>query len=72
VGQVFSKLVEIRAKGITILLVEQNARAALSLADRVLILVEGKIAHEGSAEAIASDPSIGRLYLGARRLEGAA
>jgi branched-chain amino acid transport system ATP-binding protein len=72
VGQVFSKLAEIRAKGITILLVEQNAKAALSLADRALILVEGKIAHEGSAEAIASDPSIGRLYLGARRLEGAA
>jgi branched-chain amino acid transport system ATP-binding protein len=72
VGQVFSKLAEIRAKGITILLVEQNVKAALSLADRALILVEGKIAHEGSAEAIASDPSIGRLYLGARRLEGAA
>ena len=72
VGQVFSKLAEIRAKGITILMVEQNAKAALALADRALILVEGKIAHEGPAKAIAADPSIGRLYLGARRLDGAA
>jgi branched-chain amino acid transport system ATP-binding protein len=72
VGQVFSKLGEIRAKGITILMVEQNAKAALVLADRAVILVEGKIAHEGPARAVASDPSIGRLYLGARRLEGAA
>jgi branched-chain amino acid transport system ATP-binding protein len=72
VGQVFSKLAEIRATGITILMVEQNAKAALALADRALILVEGAIAHEGPAKAIAADPSIGRLYLGARRLEGAA
>jgi branched-chain amino acid transport system ATP-binding protein len=72
VGQVFSKLAEIRARGITILMVEQNAKAALALADRALILVEGKIAHEGPAKAIAANPSIGRLYLGAGRLEGAA
>jgi branched-chain amino acid transport system ATP-binding protein len=72
VGQVFSKLAEIRAIGITILMVEQNARAALALADRALILVEGKVAHEGPAKAIAGDRSIGSLYLGARRQEGAA
>ena len=71
-GQVFAKLAEIRTKGITILLVEQNARAALALADRAIILVEGKIAHEGPAQEIARDPSIGRLYLGAKRLAGAA
>ena len=72
VGQVFAKLAEIRAKGITILMVEQNAKAALALADRAVILVEGEIVHEGPAKAISSDPLIGRLYLGARRLEGAA
>ena len=72
VGQVFAKLAEIRAKGITILMVEQNAKAALALADRAVILVEGEIVHEGPAKAILSDPSIGRLYLGARRLEGTA
>jgi branched-chain amino acid transport system ATP-binding protein len=71
-AQVFAKLAEIRATGITILIVEQNARAALALADRALILVEGRSAHEGTAAQIARDPSIGRLYLGAKPLEGAA
>ena len=72
VGQVFAKLAEIRRTGITILMVEQNVKAALALADRVLILAEGKTAHQGTAAAIAGDPTIGRLYLGARPLAGAA
>jgi branched-chain amino acid transport system ATP-binding protein len=72
VGQVFSKLAEIRASGLAILMVEQNAKAALALADRAVILVEGKIAHAGPAAELARDPSIGRLYLGVRPLEGAA
>lgn len=72
VGQVFAKLAEIRSKGITILMVEQNAKAALALADRALVLVEGKTAHEGSAAEISRDPSIGRLYLGRKPLKGAA
>ncbi len=72
VGQVFAKLAEIRSKGITILMVEQNAKAALALADRALVLVEGKTAHEGSAAEISHDPSIGRLYLGGKPLKGAA
>jgi branched-chain amino acid transport system ATP-binding protein len=72
VGQVFSKLIEIRAAGTTILLVEQNAKAALAIADRALILVEGKIAHEGASDAIIRDPAIGRLYLGVRPAAGAA
>lgn len=72
VGEVFSKLGEIRAKGITILMVEQNAKAALAVADRAVILAEGRVAHEGAARDIAGDPAIGRLYLGARPLAGAA
>ena len=40
-------------------MVEQNAKAALALADRALILVEGRTAHEGTAADIAADPSIG-------------
>ncbi len=71
-AQVFAKLAEIRATGITILVVEQNVRAALALADRALILVEGCCAHEGTAADVARDPSIGRLYLGAKPLDGAA
>ncbi len=66
VRQVFAKLKEIRASGITILLVEQNVRAALSFADRALILVEGIVAHEGPAAEIARDPAIARLYLGGK------
>jgi branched-chain amino acid transport system ATP-binding protein len=72
VGQVFAKLAEIRHTGITILMVEQNARAALALADRALILVEGKAAHEGKAADIASDPVIRELYLGLAPAKGSA
>jgi branched-chain amino acid transport system ATP-binding protein len=64
VGQVFAKLAEIRTSGLTILMVEQNAKAALALADRAIILVEGRIAHQGRAQEIANDPTIQALYLG--------
>ena len=64
VGQVFLKLAQIRTSGLTILMVEQNARAALALADRALILVEGAIAHQGKAAEIAGDARIRELYLG--------
>src|SRR5262249_3571109 len=64
VGQVFAGLAEVRTSGLTILMVEQNAKAALALADRAIILVEGRIAHQGRAAEIASDPTIQALYLG--------
>jgi len=67
VGEVFSRLKEINRAGVTIVLVEQNVKAALALADRALILVEGRIAHEGAAAALAGDPVVGELYLGGRR-----
>lgn len=72
VGQVFAKLGEIRKSGLTILMVEQNAKAALALADRAIILVEGRIAHQGKAVEIASDPKIRTLYLGIAPARGAA
>ncbi|MBM3523548.1 MAG: ABC transporter ATP-binding protein [Alphaproteobacteria bacterium] len=64
VGLVFEKLAEIRRTGVTIVLVEQNARAALALADRAAILVEGKERLVGPAAALASDPQVAALYLG--------
>jgi branched-chain amino acid transport system ATP-binding protein len=64
VAAVFGKLAEIRRSGVTILLVEQNARAALALADRGYVLAEGQNRHEGAAAALASDPVVARLYLG--------
>lgn len=67
VETVFEQLAEIRKTGVAILLVEQNARAALSIADRALILVEGHNAHEGSAATLADDPVVAALYLGGKR-----
>lgn len=71
VEQVFARLVEIRDSGVTIVLVEQNARAALSIGDRAYVLVEGREAHEGPARTLWDDPLIAELYLGHRK-EGAA
>lgn len=67
VEMVFEQLAEIRKLGVAILLVEQNARAALSIADRALILVEGHNAHEGPAATLADDPIVAALYLGGKR-----
>lgn len=67
VEMVFEQLGEIRKTGVAILLVEQNARAALSIADRALILVEGHNAHQGPAATLADDPVVAALYLGGNR-----
>jgi branched-chain amino acid transport system ATP-binding protein len=64
VAEVFAKVREIRAAGATILLVEQNVRAALAVADRAYVLAEGRNRHEGPAVELANDPAIARLYLG--------
>jgi branched-chain amino acid transport system ATP-binding protein len=61
---VFAKVREIRDGGMTILLVEQNARAALAISDRAYVLVEGENRHDGDAADLWTDPAIARLYLG--------
>lgn len=63
-AEVFAQLDKIRAAGIAILLVEQNVRAALAVADRGIIMVEGRIAHEAVAAELARDPVLAALYLG--------
>jgi branched-chain amino acid transport system ATP-binding protein len=68
---VFAKLAEIRQSGVTIVLVEQNTRAALALADRAYVLVQGCNRHEGEARALRNDPTIAALYLGGVETEGA-
>ena len=70
-GEVFARLRAINRTGVAIVLVEQNVRAALAVADRAVILVEGRIAHEGAAATLVDDPLVGELYLGARRAEPA-
>ena len=72
VAEVFSRLKEINARGVTIVLVEQNVKAALAIADRAVILVEGQLRHEGTAAGLADDPLVAELYLGARRRKQAA
>jgi branched-chain amino acid transport system ATP-binding protein len=67
VEQVFAQLTEIRKAGLTIVLVEQNARAALAIGDRAYVLVEGREALEGPAATLWNDPIIAELYLGHRR-----
>ena len=67
VGEVFARLKSIQQSGVAIILVEQNVKAALAVADRAVILVEGALRHEGTAAGLADDPLVAELYLGARR-----
>jgi branched-chain amino acid transport system ATP-binding protein len=66
VDVVMAKLTDIRASGVAVLLVEQNARAALAVADRAMILAEGRVAHEGAGASLMDDPAVAALYLGRR------
>jgi ABC-type branched-subunit amino acid transport system ATPase component len=72
VAEVFSTLKSINEAGVTIVLVEQNVKAALAIADRAVILVEGLLRHEGPAATLADDPIVAELYLGARHVPKAA
>jgi branched-chain amino acid transport system ATP-binding protein len=62
---VFDKLLEIRASGIGIVIVEQNARRALALSDRGYVLDMGRNAYTGPGNALLDDPRVVELYLGA-------
>lgn len=64
VGELFEILLQLRDDGITILLVEQNAFAALKVANRAYVLENGKITLEDNAENILNNPEIKRHYLG--------
>jgi len=65
--QLFTKIDEIRKLGVTIMIVEQNARKALAIADRGLVLVEGRVAFEGKPDDILNNEEIIRIYLGVTR-----
>lgn len=54
-------------QGVTVLLVEQNVRQALKVADHCYILAEGRNQVDGPAAVIAADPAVGEIYLGGRR-----
>lgn len=61
---IFDTIAQIRAQGTTVLLVEQNALAALGVADRAYVLESGILKLEGDAANLAEDPEIARAYLG--------
>jgi branched-chain amino acid transport system ATP-binding protein len=60
----YDLLAELRDEGVTILLVDQAAVMALSVADRAYVLQSGRIVHSGSARELRSDPALAQAYLG--------
>jgi branched-chain amino acid transport system ATP-binding protein len=69
VRDIFSIITQLRASGVTILLVEQNARAALQVADHGYVLETGDLVLEGPADQLADDPRVIETYLGAQKKE---
>jgi branched-chain amino acid transport system ATP-binding protein len=67
VREIFRIIEQLRATGVTILLVEQNARAALAVADHAYVLEMGAIALSGPAAQLAQDPRVVETYLGRAR-----
>ncbi|HMM54013.1 MAG TPA: ABC transporter ATP-binding protein [Candidatus Desulfobacillus sp.] len=72
VQEIFAILKRINADGTTLLLVEQNARMALSAAQRALVMERGRFVLDGSAEEVAADPDVQEFYLGVAGGEAAA
>ncbi|WP_026660821.1 ABC transporter ATP-binding protein [Butyrivibrio sp. AC2005] len=64
VNEIFSIIEDVNKDGVTVLLVEQNARKALTIADRAYVLETGSIVKEGNANDLLNDESIRKAYLG--------
>jgi branched-chain amino acid transport system ATP-binding protein len=64
VDSLLDTMAQIRSQGVTVLLVEQDVHAALSIADRGYVMETGEIVREGAAKALESDPEVQRAYLG--------
>ena len=65
-AQLFAEIEEINRRGVTVLMVEQNARKALAISHRGYILEMGRIRFQGPAESLLDDPEVCHLYLGRR------
>ena len=63
VNEIFDIIKKINADGVTVLLVEQNAKKALSIANRAYVLETGKIALSGDAKDLMNDDSVKKAYL---------
>lgn len=64
VEQIFDLITLLRGRGVTILLVEQNARMALEVADRGYVMAQGRIVTEGASGELAASDEVARAYLG--------
>lgn len=64
VEEIFNIIKEISASGTTVLLVEQNAKKALSISDRAYVLETGNITLSGDAKTLMNDESVKKAYLG--------
>lgn len=71
VAEVMALARGLTAQGVSVLLVEQNVKAALRVADHAYVLAEGRNQVDGPAAAILADPVVGEIYLGTRRVEPA-
>lgn len=69
VKEIFETIVKLRDEGNTVLLVEQNAKAALNIADRGYVLETGKVIVQGPAEDLLANQAVQRAYLGREKLE---
>ena len=65
VNEIFTIIEQLHESGITILLVEQNAKKALAVSDRAYVLETGTISMSGSAKELAEDDRVRKAYLGA-------
>ena len=69
VNEVFSRIQELKSEDVSILLVEQNARKALKIADRGYVLENGNIVLQGSGDALYANPKVQEAYLGGKRTQ---
>jgi ABC-type branched-subunit amino acid transport system ATPase component len=67
VGEVFRQLRRLAESGVAVLMVEQNAKAALAVSDRAYVLAEGRNRIEGRASDLLRDPAVAEAFLGGRR-----
>jgi ABC-type branched-subunit amino acid transport system ATPase component len=64
VDMIFERIIEINRSGVAIVMVEQNARKSLQIADRGYVLANGQNKFEGTGRELLENPEVGRLYLG--------
>jgi branched-chain amino acid transport system ATP-binding protein len=62
--EIFAVIKRIRSEGVTVLIVEQNVKQTLAIADRAFVLENGRITMEGSGQALLNDEKVKTAYLG--------